>query len=96
MKATDLKKRLSKERPLVSVQLQMPEDVLGDLQKIAAFQGISSPEALMRQYIGQSLRRDLELYDNSLISVLIENLKRHGVDENLIQQAVNEAIHQPA
>ncbi len=96
MKATDLKKRLSKERPLVSVQLQMPEDVLGDLQKIAAFQGMSSPEALMRQYIGQALRRDLELYDNSLVAVLIENLKRHGVDENLIQQAVNEAIHQPA
>ncbi len=51
MKASDLKKRLRKDRPSVSVHLQMPEDVLGDLQKIAAFQGISSPEALMCQYI---------------------------------------------
>ncbi len=94
MKATDLKKRLNKDRPTVTVNLQVPEDILTDLYKIAAFQGISSPEALMRQYIGQGLRRDLEIYDNSLVSVLIESLKRHGVDESIINQAVNEATHQ--
>jgi methyl coenzyme M reductase subunit C-like uncharacterized protein (methanogenesis marker protein 7) len=91
MKIYDLKKRLQKERPLVNVTLQIPGDVLQDLKTVAERLGFSSIEALMRAYIGQGLRTDLErLETNSEISNLIESLRRHGVTDEVIGLALRE------
>jgi hypothetical protein len=53
--------------------------------------GFSNFQALMRAYIGQGLRADLErLENNPELSHLIDNLRRHGVDEAVIAAAMAE------
>lgn len=55
----DLKKRLRKDRPMTTVSLRMPEDVVQDLERIAPRLGFSGYLPLLRAYVGQGLRRDL-------------------------------------
>ena len=42
-------------------------------------------------YVGQGLRRDLAILDDGKVQSLVASLKRHGVDENLIAESLQEA-----
>ena len=64
MKASDLKKRLQKDRPMSSVTIRMPEDVVEDLKRIAPMLGFSGYQPLIRHYVGQGMRTDLERLDS--------------------------------
>jgi hypothetical protein len=89
MKISKLKQRLSKERAMTSVSLTMPEDVLEDLRVVALRLGFSNPEALMRAYIGQGLRQDLARLDASPeLSNLLESLRKYGVEEQILANAM--------
>ncbi|WP_019506894.1 hypothetical protein [Pleurocapsa sp. PCC 7319] len=90
MKIETLKQRLRKDRPMKSITLRIPEDVVEDLKKIAPVLGFSGYQPLMRTYIGQGLRKDLEELENDPFWELIESLKRHGVEEEVINNALNE------
>ncbi len=93
MKIEALKKRLDRDRPMTSVTLRMPDDVIGDLKRVAPLLGFSGYQPLIRAYIGQGLRKDLELLTNDRISALVASLKRHGVSEEVIEEALAETIH---
>jgi hypothetical protein len=93
MKIDDLKKRLERDRPMISVTLRMPADVVEDLKRIAPLLGISGYQPLMRAYIGQSLRRDLERLENDTVSGLVSSLKRRGVSDSVIEEALAEVAH---
>lgn len=88
MKTADLKKRLKRERPMTTVTLRMPEDVVDDLKRIAPMLGFSGYQPLMRAYIGQGLRADLEKLESAPIARLIENLKAQGIPEEALAKAV--------
>ena len=90
MKIETLKQRLRKDRPMKSITLRIPEDIVEDLKKIAPVLGFSGYQPLMRTYIGQGLRKDLEKLENDPFWELIESLKRHGVEEDIINNALNE------
>ena len=90
MKASDLKKRLQKDRPMSAVTIRMPENVVDDLKRIAPLLSFSGYQPLIRHYVGQGMRADLERLDNGAVHDLVESLKRHGVDETLINQAMAE------
>lgn len=91
MKTSDLKRRLQPNRPTESVTLNLPEDVIADLKRIAPRRGFSTHESLMRAYIGQALRLDLErLEAMPNITELIESLRRRGVTEETITSALAE------
>lgn len=92
MKIEKLKKRLDRNRPMTTVTLRMPEDVVDDLKRIAPRLGFSGYQPLIRAYVGQCLRKDLERLDTDVISDLVSSLKRKGVSENLIEEALAEAI----
>jgi hypothetical protein len=89
MKIERLKRRLRRDRPMISVTLRIPEDVVEDLKYIAPLRGFSGYQPLMRAYIGQGLRTDLQHYESPLLE-LIEGLKRAGVSEAKIEQALAE------
>jgi hypothetical protein len=91
MKIETLKKRLDRNRPMVAVTLRMPEDVVDDLKRIAPKLGFSGYQPLIRVYVGQGLRDDLERLDNDTVSAFISSLKRHGVNDDLIAEALSEA-----
>ncbi len=92
MKISKIKSRLRKDRAMTMVSLRVPDDVIEDLKRIAPLLGFSGYQALVKAYISQGLRTDLErLEGNVEISTLIESLRKQGVKEEIITSAVAEA-----
>jgi hypothetical protein len=85
-----LKKRLDRNRPMTSVTIRIPEDVIEDLKRIAPVLGFSGYQPLVRAYIGQGLRADLKRLDGDPVAALIANLRRHGVSDEVLQAALEE------
>lgn len=76
---------------MATISLRMPEDVVEDLKRIAPVLGFSGYQPLIRAYVGQGLRADLErLEQKSELNQLIENLRRHGVEDELLAAALSE------
>lgn len=91
MKSSDLKKRLQKDRAMVPVSIRIPEDVVDDLKRIAPQLGFSGYQPLIRAYVGQGLRQDLARLESSPnLESFIESLRRHGVKEDIIAEAIAE------
>ncbi len=62
------------------------------MKRIAPLLGFSGYQPLMRAYIGQGLRADLErLEQETELSRLVESLRRQGVQEEVLVTAVAEA-----
>ena len=93
MKIDKLKTRLNRNRPMTSVTLRMPEDVIVDLKQIAPLLGFSGYQPLIRAYVGQCLRKDLEQLGSDTISELVSSLKKRGVSESVIEEALAEVAH---
>lgn len=49
-----LKKRLRRDRPMTTISLRMPEDVVQDLERIAPRLGFSDYLPLLRAYVGRA------------------------------------------
>ena len=92
MKIDTLKKRLDRDRPMTSVTMRMPDDVIDDLKRIAPLLGFSGYQPLIRTYVGQGLRKGLEHLDSDKVSALVSSLKRHGVSVKVIEDALAEAM----
>ena len=90
MKNSDIKKRLNKERSMTSITLRIPEDVVQDLKNIAPALGFSGYQPLIRAYIGQGLRQDLKKLESSNLKRFVDSLKKHGVKDTVISEAMAE------
>lgn len=91
MKMDKLRERLHKDRPMTTISLRMPEDVIEDLKRVAPVLGFSGYQPLVRAYIGQGLRRDLEILDRQpSLERLVESLRRQGVAEEVIRSAISD------
>ena len=73
-----------------SVTLRMPDDVVDDLKRVAPTLGFAGYQPLIRSYIGKGLRVDLARLDEGSVPRLIASLKRRGVAESVIRQALAE------
>jgi len=92
MKMSDrIRKRLRKDRVMTTISMRIPEDVIEDLKEIAPALGFSGYQPLIRAYIGQGLRKDLARMENSQVQILAESLRRHGVKDEVISEAIAEA-----
>ncbi|NJN85194.1 MAG: hypothetical protein HC881_01260 [Leptolyngbyaceae cyanobacterium SL_7_1] len=90
MKIETLKQRLDKNRPMTTITIRIPEDVIEDLKRVAPLLGFSGYQPLVRAYVGQGLRADLERLEGDTVSALVASLKRHGVSDDVIQEALSE------
>ncbi|QUY42543.1 hypothetical protein [Acaryochloris marina] len=93
MKIEALKKRLDRNRPMTSVTIRMPEDVIEDLKRVAPLLGFSGYQPLIRAYVGQGLRVDLERLESETVTTLVKSLKRRGVSDAVIEEALGEVAH---
>ncbi len=93
MKVETVIKRLDRNRPMTTVTIRMPVDVVEDLKRIAPVLGFSGYQPLIRAYVGQGLRTDLERLENDAVAALVASLKRRGVSEEIIHEALNEVGH---
>ena len=78
---------------MTTITLRMPVDVVDDLKRVAPILGFSGYQGLLKAYVGQGLRRDLERLDNDAVTALVSSLKRHGVSEDVITEALNDVAH---
>ncbi len=74
-------KRLRRDRPMVSVTLRMPQDVLDDLKRVAPALGHSGYQPLIRAYVGRGLREDLARLEDADSDALLASLRRRGVEQ---------------
>jgi hypothetical protein len=74
-----------------SITIRMPEDVVKELKRVAPLLGFSGYQPLIRAYVGQGLRRDLEkVQSRPKLDDLVKSLRRHGVTEEVITSAIAE------
>lgn len=86
-----LKKRLTKHRPVTSITLRIPVDVVDSLKAIAPRKGFSGYQTLLKAYIGDGLRRDEALYVSDTVERLARELKKRGVSDKVLKDALREA-----
>jgi hypothetical protein len=92
MKINKLSQRLRKDRPMAMVSIRIPNDVIDDLKRVAPMLGFSGYQALIKAYIGQGLRTDLERLEGGVeLAALIESLRKKGVQDEIISAAMAEA-----
>ena len=90
MKLEQVRKRLDKQRPMTTISMRFPVDVLDDLKRVAPLRGFSGYQPLIRAYVGQGLRTDLAQLEQDPMAALVESLKRHGVSAEVLQEALAE------
>ena len=86
-----LKNRLVKGRPMTTITLRIPVDVVESLKAIAPQKGYSGYQTLLKSYISDGLRRDEALQTAGAITKLTEALRRQGVTQKTIDKAAKEA-----
>jgi hypothetical protein len=91
MKVETLKQRLRKDRPMTTVTIRMPQDIVEDLKRVAPRLGFSGYQPLIRAYVGQGLRADLERLEEDPLTRVTESLKRQGVSDEVVDRALAEA-----
>lgn len=82
--------RLAKDRPMTTITLRIPVDVVESLKQIAPRKGFSGYQALLKCYVGEGLRRDEAQYAFGPAARLIAALKRRGVPEALLEEAARD------
>ena len=76
---------------MTTISIRVPDDMIDDLKAIAPALGFSGYQPLIRAYVGQGLRKDLVRLESDPIRLVLDGLRRHGVDEDLIAEVVAEA-----
>lgn len=85
-----LKTRLAKDRPVTSITLRIPVDVVDSLKAIAPRKGLSGYQTLLKAYISEGLRRDESIYASETIERLARALKKRGVSEKVLAEALRD------
>jgi hypothetical protein len=85
-----LKTRLQKDRPMTSITLRIPVDVVDSMKEIAPHKGFSGYQTLLKSYISEGLRNDEARYTLGATARLIEALKKRGVPEDVLAEAARE------
>jgi hypothetical protein len=85
-----LKNRLTKDRPMTSITLRIPIDVVESMKAIAPYKGFTGYQALLKSYISEGLRRDEAQFTFSKEAKLIAALKKRGVPDSVIEEAARE------
>lgn len=88
-----LRKRLKKDRPTTTITMRIPIDVVESLKEIAPMRGFTAYQTLLKSYISEGLRRDEAEFDQQAAQKLAEALKRRGVPESVVNEALAEIQH---
>jgi hypothetical protein len=85
-----IKTRQAKGRPMISITVRIPSDVVESMKEIAPQRGFSGYQALLKSYIGEGLRRDEAQFAFGQTARLIEALKKRGVPDSVLDEATRE------
>jgi hypothetical protein len=85
-----LKARLAKDRPMTSITLRIPVDVVESMKAIAPKRGMAGYQTLLKSYLSEGLRRDEAQFAFSAQARLLEALKKHGVPQSVLDEATRD------
>jgi len=85
-----LNQRLDRNRPMTSITLRVPVDVVQSMKAIAPKKGFSGYQTLLKTYISEGLRKDEAQEELKQSANLIASLKKHGVSDELIKNALQD------
>jgi hypothetical protein len=91
-----LEVRMRKNRPMTTISIRIPEDLIEEMKEFAPLLGFSGYQALIRSYIGEGLRRDETLFAQPEIKVLGDTLRKNGIAEDVITQVIAETLQKSA
>jgi hypothetical protein len=94
--AEKIRGRMRPDRPMTTISIRIPEDLIADLKEMAPLLGFSGYQPLIRSYIGQGMRRDEAALNNPELTGLRQTLERHGIPEDVITEVVAETIRKSA
>lgn len=94
--AERIKRRLRRDRPMTTISIRIPEDVIEDLKEVAPKLGFSGYQPLIRAYVGQGLRKDLARLERPELAELEKSLRRYGIKNEVISAVLGEAAHRQA
>lgn len=83
-----IKKRLGKDAPMTMISIRLPERMLEELKEIAAAKGFSGYQGLIRYYVSEGMRADLEDLDKPKIDAIVRALRKSGVSAKVIAKAL--------
>ena len=86
-----LKARLAKNRPSTTITMRIPVDVVELLKELAPARGLAGYQTLLKYYISEGLRRDEAQAELQTLRRLTEALKKRGVKESVLKEALAEA-----
>jgi hypothetical protein len=84
------------DRPMTTISIRLPEDLIGDLKEMAPLLGFGGYQPLIRSYISEGMRRDEALLDEPSVRSLQEMLQKHGLSDEAISEVVAETIRKRA
>ena len=84
------KQRLKKDRPMTTITVRIPVDVVDSLKDIAPRKGFTGYQTLLKSYISDGLRRDEAEVSAARAERLIEALRHRGVPTDLLDAAIRD------
>jgi hypothetical protein len=94
--AERIKRRLRRDRPMTTISIRIPEDVIEDLKEVAPKLGFSGYQPLIRAYLGQGLRKDLARLERPELAELEKSLRRYGIKNEVISAVLGEVAQRQA
>jgi len=86
-----IRKRLVKDAPMTQISMRLPASMIEELKEIAAANGFSGYQGLIRFYVSQGMRADLEELDRPDIEAIARALAKSGVSKSVIDKALDAA-----
>jgi len=83
-----LKTRLDRNRPMTSITLRIPVDVVESMKAIAPKKGFSGYQTLLKTYISEGLRKDEAQAALEHSAQFMTALKQQGIPEEVIATAL--------
>lgn len=86
-----IKTRLRPDRATTMITLRIPVDVVDSLKTIAPLKGFSGYQPLLKWYVSEGLRHDEAQYTFGHAARLMAALKKRGIPDAVLEEAVREA-----
>ena len=86
-----IKKRMTPNPPMDMISMRIPRHVVDELKEVAVAKGFSGYQGLIRFYVSQGMRRDLEELDAPDLEKIAQSLKKRGVAKAVIEEALQAA-----
>lgn len=86
-----IQKRMVKDPPMALIRMRMPRHMIDELKEMASAKGFTGYQGLIRYYISQGARQDIEELDMPKLDNIARALKAQGVSKKVIDQALQAA-----